>query len=119
MWAAGEVKVNIDKGTADPRHLSLSFNCIEPLQKDVLHHQLVVCFQLHNPEQIQITVMTWVNDFGLRTWVQYKHKSNSESKSKSVKASVHFVNHQDESIAESKRENKTKSDKFLAQFVDC
>lgn len=36
MWAAGEVKVNIDKGTADPRHLSLSFNCIEPLQKDVL-----------------------------------------------------------------------------------
>ena len=58
MWAAGEVKVNIDKGTADPRHLSLSFNCIEPLQKDVLHHQLVVCFQLHNPEQIQITVMT-------------------------------------------------------------
>ena len=36
MWAAGEVKVNIDKGTADPRHLSLSLNCIEPLQKDVL-----------------------------------------------------------------------------------
>ena len=36
MWAAGEVKVNSEKGTADPRHLSLSFNCIEPLQKYVL-----------------------------------------------------------------------------------